>query len=111
MQIVNRVQFQCCWLYLVWDGISSRESELGRIRSNLPDGMVRALIAIGLAQALIAVIALIARMYQYPGGSAVKILGLNGFFVGLFAGSALLFRNAAREQPLARTRAGAGREG
>jgi CorA-like Mg2+ transporter protein len=29
-------------LYLVWDGISSRESELGRIRSNLPDGMARA---------------------------------------------------------------------
>jgi hypothetical protein len=96
MQIVNRVQFQYCWLYLVWDGISSRESGLGRIRSNLPDGMVRALIA---------------RMYQYPGGSAVEILGSNGFFVGLFVGSALLFRNAAREQPPAGTGAGAGREG
>ena len=111
MQIVNQVQFQYCWLYLVWDGISSRESELARIRSNLPDGMVRALIAIALAQALVAVIALIARMYQYPGGSAVEILGLNGFFVGLFVGSALLFRNAAREQPPAGTGAEAGREG
>jgi hypothetical protein len=50
MQIVNRVQFQYCWLYLVWDGISSRESELGRIRSNLPDGMARALLATALAQ-------------------------------------------------------------
>ncbi len=107
MQIANQVQFQCCWLYLVWDGISSREFELGRIRSNLPDGMARALFAMALAQALVAMIALIARMYQYPGGSAVEILGLNGFFVGLFVGSALLFRNAAREQ----TPAGAGQEG
>ena len=50
MQIVNQVQFQYCWLYLVWDGISSRESELGRIRSNLLDGMARALFAMALAQ-------------------------------------------------------------
>jgi hypothetical protein len=32
---------------------------------------------------------------------------LNGFFAGLFVGSALLFRDAARE----RTPAGAGQEG
>ena len=89
MQIVNQVQFQYCWLYLVWDGISLRESELGRIRSNLPDGMPSALFATALAQASFAVIALIARLYQYPGGSAVEILGLNGFFVVLFVGSAL----------------------
>ena len=49
MQIVNQVQFQYCWLYLVWDGISSREFELGRIRSNLPEGMARALFATALA--------------------------------------------------------------
>ncbi len=107
MQIVNQVQFQYCWLYLVWDGISSRESELGRIRSNLPDGMARALFATALAQASVAMIVLIAGMYQYPGGSAVEILGLNGFFVGLFVGSALLFRDAARVRPSA----GAGQEG
>jgi hypothetical protein len=46
-------------------------------------------------------------MYQYPGGSAVEILGLNGFFGALFVGSALLFRHAGRE----RTPAGAGQEG
>jgi hypothetical protein len=112
MQIVNRVQFQYCWLYLVWDGISSRESELGRIRSNLPDGMVRALIAMALAQALVAVIALIITLgspWSPPG--VLGTLILNGFFVGLFVGSALLFRNAAREQPPAGTGAGAGREG
>jgi hypothetical protein len=35
-------------------------------------------------------------------GSPPGVLGvliLNGFFVGLFLGSAWLFRNAAREQP------------
>jgi hypothetical protein len=110
MQIVNQVQFQYCWLFLVWDGISSRESELGRIRSNLPDGMARALFATALAQASVAVIALIAGMCQYPGGSAVEILGLNGFFVALFVGSAL-FRYAAREQTPAGAGPEAGQEG
>jgi hypothetical protein len=47
-------------------------------------------------------------------GSPPGVLGiliLNGFFVGLFVGSALLFRNAAREQPPAGTGPEAGREG
>jgi hypothetical protein len=69
--------------------------------------MARALFAMALAQASVAVIALIAGMYQYPGCSAVEILGLNGFFGALFVGSALLFRYAGREQPPA----GAGPEG
>ncbi len=106
MQIVNQVQFQYCWLYLVWDGISSRESELGRIRSNLPDGMARALFATALAQASVAVIALI--IWKPPVTSGVlEVLGVNAFFVALFVGSALLFRYAAR----GRTPAGAGQEG
>ncbi|MDQ5828638.1 MAG: hypothetical protein M3324_01925, partial [Actinomycetota bacterium] len=71
-----------------------------------PPGMARALFATALAQALVAVIALIFGL-----GSSlsppVEILGLNGFFVALFLGSAWLFRNAAREQPPA----GAGPEG
>jgi hypothetical protein len=54
MQIVNQVRFQYCWSYLVWDGISSRESELGRIRGNLPDGTTRALFVMALAQTLVA---------------------------------------------------------
>jgi hypothetical protein len=106
MQIANQVQFQCCWLYLVWDGISSREFELGRIRSNLPDGMARALFATALAQALVSVIALLAGLGS-TGSPPVEILAVNGFFVALFVGSALLFRYAAREQ----TPAGAGQEG
>jgi hypothetical protein len=71
-----------------------------------PHGMARALFATALAQALVAVIALIFGL-----GSSlsppVEILALNGFFVALFVGSALLFRHAGREQ----TPAGAGPEG
>ena len=69
-----------------------------------PHGMARALIATALAQALVAVIA---GMHQAPYTSVGEILGLNGFFVALFLGLALLFLNAARE----RTPAGAGPEG
>ena len=72
-----------------------------------PRGMARALFATALAQALVAVIALILGMHQAPYSSVGEILGLNGFFVALFLGSAWLFRNAARE----RTHAGAGPEG
>ena len=71
-----------------------------------PHGMARALFATALAQALVALIALIAGMHQAPYSSVGEILGLNGFFVALFLGSAWLFRNAAREQ----TPAGAGPE-
>jgi hypothetical protein len=71
-----------------------------------PPGMARALFATALAQALVAVIALIFGL-----GSSlsppVEILALNGFFVALFVGSAWLFLYAAREQ----TPAGAGPEG
>ena len=72
-----------------------------------PHGMARALFATALAQALVAVIALIAGMHQAPYSSVGEILRFNGFFVALFLGSAWLFRNAARE----RTPAGAGPEG
>ncbi len=68
-----------------------------------PHGMARALFATALAQALVAVIALIVGKHRYPGSSVSEILILNGFFVALFLGSARLFRNAARE----RTPAGA----
>jgi hypothetical protein len=61
-------------------------------------GMVRALVATALAQALVTVIALVSRMHQYPGSSVFEILGVNGFFVALWVGSAWLFRQAARKQ-------------
>ncbi len=65
-----------------------------------PRGMARALFATALAQALVAVIALIAGMHRAPYSSVGEIL----FFVAPFLGSAWLFRDAARE----RTPAGAG---
>jgi hypothetical protein len=66
-----------------------------------PEGMARALLAMALAQALVAVIALIAGRHQDPISSVFEIVGLNGFFVALFLGSAWLFRHAARKQPSA----------
>jgi peptidoglycan/LPS O-acetylase OafA/YrhL len=63
-----------------------------------PDAMAPALFATALAQALVAVIALIFGLGSAWSGPG-EILALNGFFVALFLGSAWLFRNAAREQP------------
>jgi hypothetical protein len=62
-----------------------------------PHGMARALFATALAQALVAVITLIFGLGS-PVSGPLEILALNGMFVVLFVGSALLFRYAAREQ-------------
>jgi hypothetical protein len=73
---------------------------IGAIIARLrPHGMVRALFATALAQTLVAVIALIAGMHQYPGSSVSEILKVNGFFVALFILSALLFRRASATDP------------
>ena len=64
-----------------------------------PEGMARALLATALVQALVAVIALIAGKHQAPISSVSEIIGLNGFFVALFIGSAWLFRHAGCKQP------------
>ena len=68
-----------------------------------PRGMARALFATALAQASVAAISLVFGLGSRWSPPA-EILSLNGFFVVLFAGSALLFRYAAR----GRTPAGAG---
>ena len=60
-------------------------------------GMAHALFAMAIAQALVAVIALIFYPSASPG--PLGILVLNGFFFVLFVGSALLFRRAAHGQP------------
>src|SRR5687768_3680610 len=71
---------------------------IGAIVARLrPPGMARTLFAMALAQALVAVIALIAGL-GYPVSPPLEILGVNGFFVALFVGSALLFRYAGPEQ-------------
>ena len=77
---------------------------IARFRS---PGMARALFATALAQALVAVIALILGLGSGSPPGVLGILILNGFFVALFVGSAFLFRYAARE----RTPAVAGQEG
>ena len=61
-----------------------------------PHGMARALFATALAQALVAVIALIAGMQHHRGSSVAEILMLTGFFAALWLISAWLFRKAAR---------------
>ena len=76
-----------------------------------PHGMARALFATAIAQALVPVIALIIWKPQVTSVEAFLgvfgVFSVNGFFVMLFVGSALLFRYAAREQ----TPAGVGQEG
>jgi hypothetical protein len=63
-----------------------------------PGGMARALVATALAQASVAVIALVYGLGG-PASGPAEILILNGCFVALFAGSAWLFRRAARGRP------------
>lgn len=72
---------------------------IGAILARLqPYGMARTLVAMAIAQALVAAIALIAGL-GLPWSGPAELLGLNGFFIALFAGSAWLFRRAARGQP------------
>ena len=59
-----------------------------------PDGMARALFAMAVVQALITAFALIAKL-GLPWSEPAELLGLNGFFIALFLGSASLFRRAA----------------
>lgn len=72
---------------------------IGAIIARLkPYGMARAMMATALAQALVAAIAIIAGL-GLPWSGPAEILGLNGFFIALFAGSAWLFRRAGRGRP------------
>jgi hypothetical protein len=60
-----------------------------------PRGMARAMAATALALASVAGLALAAGIVPAH-NSAAEVVGIAGFFVALFAGSALLFRDAAR---------------
>ncbi len=72
---------------------------IGAIIARLrPSGMVRTMLAMALAQALIAAIAIIAGL-GLPWSGPLELLGLNGFFIALFVGSAWLFQRVAHEQP------------
>lgn len=60
-----------------------------------PTGMARVLLAMAVAQALVATIALVAGLGR-PYDSPLKVVLLNGFFVAVFIGSAWLFKRARR---------------
>jgi hypothetical protein len=62
-----------------------------------PRGMARALFGMAVAQAVVAVIALITGMNGL--NPVLEIVILNAFFVALFVGSAWLFRQAAGMRP------------
>ncbi|HEY9763780.1 MAG TPA: hypothetical protein V6D07_14705 [Trichocoleus sp.] len=59
-----------------------------------PRGMARALFATAVAQASVALLALLAGL-GYPWSGPLELLALNGFFIALFVGSAWLFRRAS----------------
>jgi len=61
-------------------------------------GMARALVAMALAQAAIALIALIGGLGR-PYSGPLELTLLNGFFVAMFGGAAWLFRRAALGRP------------
>ena len=61
-------------------------------------GMARALFATALAQASVAMIALIAGL-GCPWSGPLELSLLNGFFVAMFVASACLFRGAAHGRP------------
>ncbi len=63
-----------------------------------PFEMAVALFATSVTQVLVVVIALIIGKQHSPVSSVFEIVALNGFFVVLFIGSALLFLLAARKQ-------------
>lgn len=60
-----------------------------------PKGMSVTMIITALAQAMVTIIALLGGYYQSPPSSVIEILGVNGFFVLLWIGSAIIFRFAA----------------
>jgi hypothetical protein len=82
------------WMYVGVLAVGAVGATLARLR---PQGMARALFATALAQVLVAVIALSFRLGA-PESGPREIVAVNGLFVALFAGSALLFRQAARGQ-------------
>lgn len=58
-------------------------------------GMERVMFATALTLLLIAVVQLVAKMYNYSGSSVTEILLVNAFFAVLYSGAGLLFRYAA----------------
>ncbi len=83
------------WMYIGVLAIGFLGAIIARLQ---PKGMYRVLFSMAFAHALIAVIALIAHLDLSAESSAIEILGVNGFFVVLWIGSALLFRSVKEAQ-------------
>ncbi len=83
------------FMYIVVVGVAA----IGALRSRFKAmGMQQTMFYTAVSLILLAAIALIARMDQYPGSSVAEILGVNGFFTVLYTLAGLLFRAAAKEQ-------------
>lgn len=63
-----------------------------------PDGMVRAMLTMVAALALLAVVALIAGKQNSPATSVLEVLGVNGMFAVLFGTAAWLFRSSVQQR-------------
>ena len=62
-----------------------------------PAGMERAMFITAFALALVAAMALLAGMHNYPHSSVIEILGVNLFFATPYIVSGLLFRYLAEK--------------
>lgn len=92
---------------MIYGGVLAVALIGGAIARFRPAGTARAMYAAAAAQALVAVIALIAGKHHVEVSSVAEIVGSNGFFVALWLGSAWLFRRAAGRTGLPRpTRVG-----
>lgn len=70
---------------------------VGTFLSNFkPTGMERAMYVTAMSVALLALIALLTDMQDYPGSGVIEILAVTGFFATLYVISGLLFRYAAK---------------
>lgn len=70
---------------------------LGAVGRFRPLGLSRALIAMAVAQAVVALIALASGLGQ-PWSGPLELSALNGFFIALFLLAAWLFRRSANEE-------------
>jgi hypothetical protein len=77
------------WLYVGVLAVALAGFLIARFR---PQGMQRALLAAGAAQAVVTVLAFAAGMHRAPESSGLMVLGVNGMFIALWVGTALLFK-------------------
>lgn len=72
---------------------------IGALRSGFTAaGMEKVMYAAALCLALVAVITLVIGIDQQPGSSAVEILGVSGFFAGLYVVAGALFHYAGKDR-------------